>query len=485
MTDRTITEIPLDAIVEHPDQPRYGVGDVQALADSIENVGLLEPITVVGFEANADGPAGYRVLAGHRRVAAMRHLGRTEIPAVELAAMISGGRSPDVKALDEISAIMASNVARESLTPLEEARGYQTMLDFGLKAADVAKLAGTKKKRVEGLAGAAAALGDHVDELAGVQLTVEEMETLARHSGNKTAYKKLVAELGKSGFEWAARTADQAKAKAEVKAAATAIIKAAGVELVKDNEFYQAQNERLLHLTDAEGNDLDVEVHNASCAGACAAIHGWGDDAERAVEWGCLDYEKHGHLQRGRAAYKRTPEELAKEEAYKQREAANEIATDLRRDFLKAALAQKKLPAAYLELAAPLIWDGVYRDRALAAKLLGWTDGDWHARAGQAAAALAALGLTQAERNVEHYFDVAPWDYDDRGASVRYLHLLEEQGYELHGPETDFITRCEVNDKVEREEEAAEGPCPVSDPDCEGEDGECHYACEAPEAPTS
>lgn len=450
MTDRTITEIPLDAIVEHPDQPRYGVGDVKALADSIENAGLLEPIIVAGFEANADGPAGYRVLSGHRRVAAMRHLGRTEIPAVELAAMISGGRSPDVKALDEIAAIMASNTAREALTPLEEARGYQTMLDLGVKPEMVARISGTKKKHVEGLAGAAAALGDHVDELAGVQLTVEEMETLARHAGNKTAYKKLVAELGKSGFEWAARTADQAKRKAEMKAAVKAIVEAAGVELVKEFDFYSGGSIALHYLVDAEGDEIDPAVHNSTCPGAVATFHSYGASAETAVEWGCRGWEEHGHQRRGGwEQAELTPEEVAEREERARREEAWSLAETLRREFEAGLVAQKTIPGALFIGAAPLAWNCNYYDWGQAAELLGWGEtNDWKLKGTQQAThAFTALGLAAGEDCIDDFASRMPGNKDQRERTVAYLRLLEAQGYELHEPELDFIARCVAADK--------------------------------------
>jgi ParB/RepB/Spo0J family partition protein len=221
--DRTIS-IPIEQIREHPDDPRYSVGDVQVLADSIAEIGLLEPVLVTSQTTSEEFNATpYTVLSGHRRVAAMRLLGHKQIP---IRVAFNAKTAADVDRIAELRVIMAGNTNRKQLTTLEEARGYQTMLDLGLKATDVAKVAGTKKVHVEGLAGAAKALGaDHVAELADVQLTVEEMEGLARHADSKKRYKELVATVGKHDFAWKLRTADGAKEKAEVKAAATAMIK--------------------------------------------------------------------------------------------------------------------------------------------------------------------------------------------------------------------------------------------------------------------
>jgi ParB family chromosome partitioning protein len=66
----TRTTLPLDQI-RVGKRHRKDLGDISALAESIEDIGLLHPITV-----DQDG----RLLAGARRLAAYKHLGRKEIP---------------------------------------------------------------------------------------------------------------------------------------------------------------------------------------------------------------------------------------------------------------------------------------------------------------------------------------------------------------------------------------------------------------------
>jgi ParB-like chromosome segregation protein Spo0J len=69
----TVTMIPIDSIIVGEDRFRKDLGDIPALAESIEDIGyLIHPITVDGNR---------ELLAGARRLAAFKHLGWKEIPA--------------------------------------------------------------------------------------------------------------------------------------------------------------------------------------------------------------------------------------------------------------------------------------------------------------------------------------------------------------------------------------------------------------------
>ena len=103
----------------HPDNPRKQIGDVTDLADSIKANGLLSPLSVV--------PNGerYRVIAGHRRLAACKQAGTGAVPCFVL----------DLDPLQQLEAMVTENCQREQLTVLEEADAIQGMLDDGTVAA--------------------------------------------------------------------------------------------------------------------------------------------------------------------------------------------------------------------------------------------------------------------------------------------------------------------------------------------------------------
>lgn len=111
----------------HPDNPRKNIGDVSDLAASVKANGLLSPLSVV--------PNGkrYRVIAGHRRLAACKQAGTGAVPCFVL----------DLDPLQQLEAMVTENCQREQLTVLEEADAIQGMLDL----ADTAETAATIELR--------------------------------------------------------------------------------------------------------------------------------------------------------------------------------------------------------------------------------------------------------------------------------------------------------------------------------------------------
>lgn len=107
----------------HPDNPRKNIGDVNDLAASIKTNGLLTPLSVV--------PNGerYRVIAGHRRLAACKQAGIVAVPCFVL----------QLGPLQQLEAMVTENCQREQLTVLEEADAIQGMLDLGATTASVAR----------------------------------------------------------------------------------------------------------------------------------------------------------------------------------------------------------------------------------------------------------------------------------------------------------------------------------------------------------
>jgi len=128
--------LPLTQIRPNPYQPRHEFRP-EELADleaSLKATGLLQPVTV----REAVG-GGYELIAGERRLRAAERLGWTEIPAV-------------VKAVDDqtlLTLALVENLQRADLSALEEADGYQRLIDeFGLTQQQVADLVGKDRTTV-------------------------------------------------------------------------------------------------------------------------------------------------------------------------------------------------------------------------------------------------------------------------------------------------------------------------------------------------
>jgi ParB family chromosome partitioning protein len=131
-----LAHLPLDLIRPNERQPRRRFDQEAAalLADSVRADGVLQPIVV---RPRPDGT--YELIAGERRWRAAHAAGAATIPAVVRE---TGDRDALVLALVE-------NVAREELSPLEEARAYAVLLDeFGLSLGDVAGRVGRSKPSV-------------------------------------------------------------------------------------------------------------------------------------------------------------------------------------------------------------------------------------------------------------------------------------------------------------------------------------------------
>ena len=130
--------IRLSDIEPRHDQPRktFDRESLEALADSIATYGVLQPIIV---RENTDVPGTYEIIAGERRWRAAKMAGLTEIPAV----VFDGD---DLKAAQ---VALIENIQREDLNPVEEALGYNALIErFSLTQDQVAKQVGKSRSAV-------------------------------------------------------------------------------------------------------------------------------------------------------------------------------------------------------------------------------------------------------------------------------------------------------------------------------------------------
>lgn len=126
--------------------------DVDDLALSIRENGLIQPIVV----QKVPGEDGYRIVAGHRRFAAVVRLGWTKVPAIVRRDML-----PD----EELLAMLVENGQRTDLDPIEEARAIRQLMAGGLTEADVARRIGRARSTV-------------MSRLALLKLPVQEQEQI-------------------------------------------------------------------------------------------------------------------------------------------------------------------------------------------------------------------------------------------------------------------------------------------------------------------
>ena len=131
-----LLHLPVDAIHPNPRQPRrrFEPEATSGLAASLRNQGVLQPVVV-----RPRPQGGYELVAGERRWRAAREAGLAALPAL-------------VREADDREALLLAlveNVARENLSPVEEARAYAALIDeFELTLGEVAERVGRSKAGV-------------------------------------------------------------------------------------------------------------------------------------------------------------------------------------------------------------------------------------------------------------------------------------------------------------------------------------------------
>jgi ParB family chromosome partitioning protein len=129
-------EIPVDSISPNPRQPRrtFDEDALEELADSIREVGLVQPVVV-----RAVGAGQYELIMGERRWRASQRAGVTEIAAIVRD-------TPDTDLLRDA---LIENLHRQQLDPLEEAAAYQQLLDdFGATHEQLAQKIGRSRPHI-------------------------------------------------------------------------------------------------------------------------------------------------------------------------------------------------------------------------------------------------------------------------------------------------------------------------------------------------
>ena len=136
LSDSEVSSLPVSKIEPRLEQPRdyFDEEALQVLADSISRYGVIQPITVRPLDSGF-----YQIIAGERRWRASRLAGLTEIPVRILEA--------DDRTTAELA--LVENLQREDLNPIEEAKGYKTLIDeFGLTQDEAARSVGRSRPAV-------------------------------------------------------------------------------------------------------------------------------------------------------------------------------------------------------------------------------------------------------------------------------------------------------------------------------------------------
>jgi ParB family transcriptional regulator, chromosome partitioning protein len=131
-----LAQVPVEAVSPNPRQPRTNFDDetLQALAASIREVGVLQPIVV-----RRRGEAAYELIAGERRLRAARLAGLATVPVI----------LRDSGDADTLREALIENIHRDDLGPIELAEAFRELLDeLGLKQEMLAERLGVSRSHI-------------------------------------------------------------------------------------------------------------------------------------------------------------------------------------------------------------------------------------------------------------------------------------------------------------------------------------------------
>ena len=180
--------LPIYKVEPNPDQPRqdFDEEELQALADSISEHGIIQPLTV---RETASGY--YQIIAGERRWRAARMANLSDIPVVVIEA-------DDKKAME---LALIENLQRQDLNPVEEALGYQSLIEeYGLTQEEAAKQVGKSRPAVANALRLLGLCPEVLEKLRTGELTAGHARailTLKSEKKQQEAMKKIIA-LGMS-----------------------------------------------------------------------------------------------------------------------------------------------------------------------------------------------------------------------------------------------------------------------------------------------
>jgi ParB family chromosome partitioning protein len=163
--------LPLALVEPNAEQPRSQLGNIEELAASIREKGVLEPILVRQIAPNR-----YQIISGERRYRAATLAGLDEIPAIEL----------DVDDKEQLEIALIENIQRKDLTPFEEAEGFLVLQQrFGYTHEKISQVIGKSRTTIT--------------ETLSINEIPDRVRAICREGG--IANKSVLVQIARAGDE--------------------------------------------------------------------------------------------------------------------------------------------------------------------------------------------------------------------------------------------------------------------------------------------
>lgn len=245
--------IPVENIYPHKDNPRKELGDLTELTESVRANGVMQNLTVVPWDfANLDASkeeikrhrGDYTAVIGHRRLSAARAAGLSEVPCVII----------DMPYPKQLSTMLLENIQRSDLTPYEQAKGFQLMIDFGETVDGIAEKTGFSKTTVRRRLEMAKLNEKTLKEVSGRQLSLDDFDKLSKIKNMKKR-NEVLGKIGTANFDSAVQAAIKEELIAERMPIFVKKIVDLGAKLMKDEDRWSGKYERIADIDVKEAEE--------------------------------------------------------------------------------------------------------------------------------------------------------------------------------------------------------------------------------------
>lgn len=226
MNEKTLVYIPVDRIIPHIDNPRKDLGDITELTESIKARGIMQNLTVT--ECPAHGKGMYVAIIGHRRLAAAKAAGLTEVPCV----------IADMTPEEQIATMLLENTCRSDLTAYEQAQGFQMLIELGETVNTISDKTGFSKATVRRrLKMAELDQGTLEKKCKAHQISLFEIDKLGAIE-DLDERNKVLDKIGTRDYDWAYKKAIDEQENRKGVATWTAALERHGVQVIEYNKIH-------------------------------------------------------------------------------------------------------------------------------------------------------------------------------------------------------------------------------------------------------
>ena len=240
-----IKNIEISKLKPHPNNPRKAIGDISELADSIKKNGIFQNLTVVPNEDDT-----YTIIIGHRRHAAAKEAGLTELPCAVV----------EMTEKEQLSTMLLENMQREDLTILEQAEGFQMMIDLGESVKSISEQTGFSQSTVRHRVKLLELDKDELKKQENMNVSITDYIKLEKIKSTERR-NEVLKKIGTNNFEYFLQSALQAEAEEEKKEKIAEKLKALNaIDILNERDIYSKYGASIKsgHILTSNVDDLII-----------------------------------------------------------------------------------------------------------------------------------------------------------------------------------------------------------------------------------